>query len=127
VRISIETSRGLPVSDGVTTMIVNVMKGLGPFFAVAAALTALPPAPAQAESLVCGKREQLADFLSTHFQETRESMGLSKSGTLVEIYRSEAGTWTIVRSAPNGIGCIIDAGDAWTGTHTVKAPFERGT
>lgn len=87
------------------------------------AAAALPTflSAASAQAIVCGPHQQLADLLGAQYHEVREGMGLSKSGTVMEVFTSPAGTWTIVRSAPDGTACIVDAGEAWAGSREARA------
>ncbi len=38
-------------------------------------------------------------------------MGLEKNGAVIELFVSETGTFTILMSYPNGLNCIIAAGE----------------
>jgi hypothetical protein len=105
-------------------MIAMMKTVLRPLIAIAV-ISAVSPA-ASGAAVVCGRHQQVVDFLAAHFHEARRSMGLSKSGMLMEIYASDAGTWTVVRSTPSGIACIVDAGEGWTGTMPAKASGGRG-
>lgn len=41
-------------------------------------------------------------------------MGLQKSQGIVEIYSSETtGSWTILMTRPDGVSCLIAAGQLW--------------
>ena len=40
-------------------------------------------------------------------------MGLSKQGALIEVFASPADTWSIIMTFPNGMNCIMAAGEAW--------------
>jgi hypothetical protein len=44
-------------------------------------------------------------------------MGLHQNNTLLEVYASEeTGTWTILVTRPDGVACLIAAGQMWDGT-----------
>ena len=38
---------------------------------------------------------------------------LGGGAAVLELYVSEAGTWTVVQTRPNGLSCIMAAGDNW--------------
>ena len=41
-------------------------------------------------------------------------MGLANNGGVIEILSSGAGkSWTIILTMPNGVTCMIAAGDSW--------------
>jgi hypothetical protein len=73
------------------------------------ALFAASPAGA-----VCADREAMAGRLAAGWHETRQSVGLSASGAVLETYANpETGTWTITMTTPGGPTCIVAAGEAW--------------
>ena len=39
--------------------------------------------------------------------------GLGSGGTLIEIWTSGAGSWTVVTMAPTGRSCIVASGRGW--------------
>lgn len=62
----------------------------------------------------CESREAVLDFLSSKYSEAPVAMGMSKDGGLVEILTSGPGaTFTIIVTAPNGLTCMVAAGDSW--------------
>lgn len=40
-------------------------------------------------------------------------MGLTNTGTLVELLQSEDGSWTLIMTMPNGRSCLMAAGQNW--------------
>lgn len=85
--------------------------------AVSAALVACTPlAEAQTQS-PCAERNELVLRLEQSYGETLQSMGLHQDNTLLEVYASEdTGTWTILVTRPDGLSCLIAAGQMWDGT-----------
>ena len=78
------------------------------------------------DSPVCAPRAQLLDQLSSRFKEVPVAIGLSSSGSLVEVLTSDNGsTWSIMVSQPNGSSCLVAAGEAWEEVKRV-ASNERG-
>ncbi len=74
---------------------------------------ALPAAPAWAQ-MVCGKRTDMVSQLGEKYGETRRSMGLASGRGVVELYASEeTGSWTILMTSPQGIACMMAAGQAF--------------
>ncbi len=74
---------------------------------------ALPAAAAEAQ-MVCGKRADLVRQLGDKYGETRRSMGLAEGRGVVELYASEeTGSWTILMTSPQGIACMMAAGQAF--------------
>lgn len=84
--------------------------------AVAAALIAAPGALAQSgvqSQMVCGEREHLVNHLGQAYAEAPSNTGLAATGNLVEVLTSEEGSWTILVTEPNGVTCVVAAGDNW--------------
>ncbi|MFQ5763876.1 MAG: hypothetical protein ACE5GT_03015 [Rhodospirillales bacterium] len=67
------------------------------------------PAPAG----ICGERAEVLTTLDGKYAEKPVSMGLASNGTVVEVLNSEDGSWTIIVTAPNGVSCLLAAGDYW--------------
>ena len=76
--------------------------------AVAVAFTS----QAQAAS-VCGSRADFIKALNEKFEEQGKALAIAGQNNLLEIYTSEAGTWTILMTSPEGKTCIIAAGNSW--------------
>lgn len=80
---------------------------------VLVALVALSwPVPVHAQT-VCGERGKIVGYLSSRYFEQPVSMGLSKNGSVLEVFASEKGTWTILVTRPDGVTCMIASGKAW--------------
>lgn len=81
-----------------------------------AALIFLLPVPAMAEAptgAICGSRASFIGFLHRNHNEAPAYMGVTNAGKVVEILVSEAGTWTIIFTHPNGRTCMLGAGKHW--------------
>lgn len=60
---------------------------------------------------VCAPREVVLKKLRAGFGERRQSIGLSRDGTIVEVFASPAtGTWTITATFVSGTTCIVTSG-----------------
>ena len=67
-----------------------------------------------AERLQCGPRKEVVDQLAAKFGERPVAIGLSDSGRLVEVLAGQpGGTFTVIVTTPQGVSCIVLAGDAW--------------
>jgi hypothetical protein len=75
------------------------------------AATAPPFAQAQ---MACGTRDSVVESLGKKYGEVRRGGGLTGSTAIFEIWASEAtGTWTILKTTPNGMACIMAVGEGW--------------
>ncbi len=75
------------------------------------AWTALP-AVAQGQ-MFCGDREKAIASLEKEYSEKPVSMGLASNGAVIEVFASESGSFTIIMTHPNGVSCMIAAGENW--------------
>lgn len=71
------------------------------------------PGGAGAQTM-CGKRADVVHDLAQKYGETRRSVGMHQGRGVVEVWASdETGTWTIILTHPNGLSCLIAAGEAF--------------
>lgn len=79
----------------------------------------LLPLPLHA-AMQCAPHDTVATNLATSFGEARRSIGLAQDNTVMELYASETGTWTLTVTLPTGMTCLIAAGSHF---ETVIAPL----
>ena len=70
-------------------------------------------APAASAQPVCGAHRAVSDNLKKSYAEAPVSMGVTTGGGVIEVYASPEGTWTLVITQPNGMSCLIAAGQDW--------------
>lgn len=81
---------------------------------VGIALLACTPHAEAAETGACAARGEVVAKLAQRFGETLRSVGLQRADGLVEVYASEkTGTWTILVTRPDGMSCLLAAGELW--------------
>ena len=62
----------------------------------------------------CSDRAHVGRLLKDDFGETVAWRALSRAGTVVEILSNdETRTWTIIVSTPQGLTCLVAAGQDW--------------
>lgn len=65
----------------------------------------------------CAPRDQVVAGLATGFDEVRRGAGLTAGpdgrAQVLEIYASEAGSWTVVVTLPDGRTCLVASGQGW--------------
>jgi len=69
---------------------------------------------AQAQTANCAPHDIITERLITRYGERRQAMGLGGGNTVLELYASDAGTWSILITSPDGISCLVAAGRAFT-------------
>lgn len=82
--------------------------------ALLSSLSACAASPAMAQP-PCAPRDDLAARLAEHYAETTVGRGADTNGLTVELFASPAGTWTLLVTTPDGIGCVIAVGEDWRG------------
>jgi len=83
------------------------------YVAPIALLIALTASPVAAQ-IACGERNSVVRNLGEKYGEVRRGAGLADSTAIFEIWASEdTGTWTILRTTPNGMACIMAVGEGW--------------
>lgn len=75
------------------------------------ALLAVTPAATPASALHCAQREAVTVTLAERYGESRRALGLAQNGVVMEVYAGESGSWTITITRPDGMTCLIAAGD----------------
>ena len=76
-------------------------------------MAAAAPPVAQAQ-VVCGARDSVVRNLGEKYGEVRRGGGLTGSTAIYEIWASEAtGSWTILKTTPNGLACVMAVGEGW--------------
>ncbi len=79
---------------------------------IAIGLTAMGTAQAQA---MCMPHEHVVAKLQQHHGESVRGLGLGDRGhTVLELFVSESGSWTILMTRTTGVTCIMATGQSWT-------------
>jgi hypothetical protein len=86
-----------------------------PFLLMAAFAAAFfMSAPALSQHPTCTSRSETVAELLRSYGETRVGLGITGNGDVIEILASEGGeSWTIILTMPNGVTCMIAAGNSW--------------
>lgn len=91
------------------------MKTIYNFFVLVGVLMlfTMPWWPAHANHDSCGPREVGVSELDKRFGEEAAHMGIDTNGSVVEVFTSEKGTFTIMKTRTDGISCVVLEGDSW--------------
>ena len=82
-----------------------------------AAALAILAAPAAAQGTTCLSRSDMVSALTDTYGETVQMIGSSRGGQLVvEMWGRPGGSWTVVVTSPDGVACILAAGEDFTVT-----------
>ncbi len=77
----------------------------------------------QAQTPNCAPRPDVLQRLAETYGETRRGIGMARQGTVMEVFASdETGTWTITVTLPNGLTCLVAAGEAYETLAEVLPP-----
>ncbi len=94
-------------------LIKQTLFGLGAIVGLLTVNLAAPGAQAQQTGPLCTARTAVLKSLDGNYAEKPSAMGLASNGTVVEVLRSEDGSWTIIMTAPNGVSCMLATGEYW--------------
>tara|TARA_R110002072_G_scaffold11668_18_gene52350 strand:- start:1636 stop:1971 length:336 start_codon:yes stop_codon:yes gene_type:complete len=62
----------------------------------------------------CNLREKVLSHLATKYSEAPVAIGVTSSGALLEVLSSNEGiTWTVILTRPDGVSCLLAAGEGW--------------
>jgi hypothetical protein len=82
-------------------------------FGVAVLAAVAVAAPAAAQAPQCAAREAMLDRLAADYDEKPVSVGVTATGSLLEVLASPKGSWTIIVTVPDGPTCLVSSGDGW--------------
>ena len=79
-------------------------------------------ASAQAEPQ-CNTRDSVLKQLADKYGEAPVALGVTHNGGLLEVIATPGGkTWSIIITSPQGISCLVAAGEGWM----ARRPAARG-
>ncbi len=62
----------------------------------------------------CNSRGKVLELLSEKYSEAPVAIGVTNSGGLVEVLSaSDGNTWSMIITSPQGISCLVAAGEGW--------------
>jgi hypothetical protein len=70
-------------------------------------------APERGAAPACLPHGQVEGQLRHTYNEKKLGSGVSGDGNLIEIYMSSAGNFTVIKTSPAGVSCIVDFGEGW--------------
>ena len=85
----------------------------------------LSASPALAQA-TCGALDVVRQALLDGYGEKPAMRGITAGGNVVEILMSATGSWTMLHVQPNGVACLMAAGEGWEKVKPVK-PAGKGT
>jgi hypothetical protein len=69
---------------------------------------------ANAQQPLCSTRADITMQLSEQYAEVPVSLGVANNGGVMEVLSAPNGkTWTLILTMPDGMSCMIAAGDDW--------------
>ena len=62
----------------------------------------------------CNSRDSVLTLLANKYKEAPVAVGVTNTGGLVEVLSTGDGnTWTIIVTTPQGMSCLVAAGEGW--------------
>ena len=65
------------------------------------------------QGIPCGNRYSIIHKLENAYSEEPVSIGIIENGSLIEVFVSESGTFTILITSPKGRSCLVAVGNSW--------------
>ena len=84
---------------------------IGAFLLAVAALSPPVAKEAWAQIPCTDSYERAIDFLQRQHRERLAWRGVNSAGSLVEVWQSKRGSWTVLAVEPGGRTCVISVGD----------------
>ena len=76
-------------------------------------MAVVAPSASQAQ-MACGERDSVVAKLGEKYGEVRRGVGLTGATAIFEVWVSDStGTWTILKTTPNGQACVMAVGEGW--------------
>ncbi|MBX3532208.1 MAG: hypothetical protein KF849_16510 [Rhizobiaceae bacterium] len=92
----------------------------GALFATAEAQMQQPEMDAgAAPGTICGERLEMVKALNEQFREEPQAVGQVDANAVIEVFVSQAGTWTILATGTDGKSCLVASGEGWNSQQMV--------
>jgi hypothetical protein len=72
----------------------------------------------------CGDHDEIVKALASNYKESRRAMGIVSAHSVMEIFMSPEGTWTMLVTNTTGESCIAAAGEDWQEQAIKAAGFD---
>lgn len=107
-------------------MSTRILKTTVTLAALACAFTIAAANATSAQGRLCAKRDDVVKQLGSVHGESRQSVGLQQNARVMETFaNSETGSWTIIVSMPDGLSCLVAAGEAYQAESAESAPIAK--
>jgi hypothetical protein len=105
----------------------KILLGIVPVAAIVASslLASASTAPAQVQNQ-CAARNEMIQQLDAQFSEKPAAIGQVDEQSVVEIFVSDQGTWTILVTGTDGGTCVLASGEGWDTRGPALAASLRG-
>lgn len=70
---------------------------------------------------ICRSHAEIEAKLLSDFGERKLGLGISGDGSLLELFAGPRGTFTVVKTTPGGLSCIVDYGESWQTLRPLEA------
>ena len=61
----------------------------------------------------CAVRSTVVTELADRYRESRKGIGMAANNGVLEVFASDAGSWTITVTLPSGMTCLLATGQGW--------------
>jgi hypothetical protein len=81
----------------------------------------LSPGQSTQRVRTCLPHDSVDVKLRQDYGEKLIGQGISSDGTLVEIFMAPAGSFTVIKTSPEGTSCVVDFGDGWRSLNQLES------
>ena len=93
--------------------------------ALSAGLALVSTSTSAAAQPQCDQRDSVLKILQQQYKEAPVALGVTHNGGLVEVLSTGNGTtWSIIVTTPQGMSCLVAAGEGWRAMDQVAADPE---
>ena len=104
----------------------ETMKGRAKAVILSAMLIAMAGDAQARNQRNCAPRDTVVERLAQGYGETRQSVGLGRDNSMVEVFASrQSGSWTITVTSPTGLTCLIASGQSFEPLEETLPNFDK--
>lgn len=68
----------------------------------------------------CGERNEIVASLGMQYREKQQAIGVVDANTVLEVFVSNGGSWTVLATDTQGTSCIVFYGEGWDTRETIQ-------
>lgn len=90
-----------------------MMAGVMAAFMLSGCSTMAPKEIRPTVTSLCGPHDEIAEALLKSYSESPIAIGMETAGSVIEVFASSKGSWTVILTTPAGFSCAMAGGENW--------------